>query len=178
MNDVKDEKQHKNERRRRNNRRRKDAPRKSGGQYTERPSERIKLYEGEPVECSFCGKPVTDVASALADRTTDKPVHFDCVLDYLAEHETLSAGQSISYIGQGRFAVISSKVPASVQGTSAAAADLVAAGSAAAGLVAAGAAAAGAPSPRFVIERIIEWEPRDKKYEWRANIADAYSKIK
>lgn len=161
MNDVKDEKQHKNERRRRNNRRRKDAPRKSGGQYTERPSERIKLYEGEPVECSFCGKPVTDVASALADKTTDKPVHFDCVLDYLAEHETLSAGQSISYIGQGRFAVISSKVPASVQGTSAA-----------------GAVASGAPSPRFVIERIIEWEPRDKKYEWRANIADAYSKIK
>ena len=156
MNDVKDEKQHKNERRRRNNRRRKDAPRKSGGQYTERPSERIKLYEGEPVECSFCGKPVTDVASALADKTTDKPVHFDCVLDYLAEHETLSAGQSISYIGQGRFAVISSKVPASVQGTS----------------------AAGVPSPHFVIERIIEWEPRDKKYEWRANIADAYSKIK
>ena len=166
MNDVKDEKQHKNERRRRNNRRRKDAPRKSGGQYTERPSERIKLYEGEPVECSFCGKPVTDVASALADRTTDKPVHFDCVLDYLAEHETLSAGQSISYIGQGRFAVISSKVPASVQGTSAA------------GVAAAGLVAAGAPSPRFVIERIIEWEPRDKKYEWRANIADAYSKIK
>lgn len=156
MNDVKDEKQHKNERRRRNNRRRKDAPRKSGGQYTERPSERIKLYEGEPVECSFCGKPVTDVASALADRTTDKPVHFDCVLDYLAEHETLSAGQSISYIGQGRFAVISSKVPASVQGTSAA------------GVAAAGLVAAGAPSPRFVIERIIEWEPRDKKYEWRA----------
>lgn len=178
MNDVKDEKQHKNERRRRNNRRRKDAPRKSGGQYTERPSERIKLYEGEPVECSFCGKPVTDVASALADRTTDKPVHFDCVLDYLAEHETLSAGQSISYIGQGRFAVISSKVPASVQGTSAAAAGLVAAGSAAAGAAASGAAAAGLPSPRFVIERIIEWEPRDKKYEWRANIADAYSKIK
>ena len=159
MNDVKDEKQHKNERRRRNNRRRKDAPRKSGGQYTERPIERIKLYEGEPVECSFCGKPVTDVASALADKTTDKPVHFDCVLDYLAEHETLSAGQSISYIGQGRFAVISSKVPASVQG-------------------AATAGAAGLPSPRFVIERIIEWEPRDKKYEWRANIADAYSKVK
>ena len=171
MNDVKDEKQHKNERRRRNNRRRKDAPRKSGGQYTERPSERIKLYEGEPVECSFCGKPVTDVASALADRTTDKPVHFDCVLDYLAEHETLSAGQSISYIGQGRFAVISSKVPASVQGAAAS-------GAAAAGLVAGGAVAAGVPSPRFVIERIIEWEPRDKKYEWRANIADAYSKIK
>ena len=164
MNDVKDEKQHKNERRRRNNRRRKDAPRKSGGQYTERPSERIKLYEGEPVECSFCGKPVTDVVSALADKTTDKPVHFVCVLDYLAEHETLSAGQSISYIGQGRFAVISSKVPASVQGTSAA------------GLAAS--VAAGVPSPRFVIERIIEWEPRDKKYEWRANIADAYSKIK
>ena len=161
MNDVKDERQHKNERRRRNNRRRKDAPRKSGGQYIERPIEPIKPYEGEPVDCSFCGKPVTEFASALADKTTDKPVHFDCVLDYLTEHETLSAGQSISYIGQGRFAVISSKAPASVQGTPAA-----------------GSVAAGAPPPRFVIERIIEWEPRDKKYEWRANIADAYSKIK
>ena len=145
MNDIKDEKQYKNERRRRNNRRRKDAPRKSGSQYAERPVERIKLYEGEPVECSFCGKPVTDVASALADKMTDKPVHFDCVLNYLAEHETLNDGQSISYIGQGRFAVISSKVPGAAAET-------------AAGLV-----AAGAPSPRFVIERIIEWEPRDKK---------------
>lgn len=160
MNDIKDEKQYKNERRRRNNRRRKDAPRKSGSQYAERPVERIKLYEGEPVECSFCGKPVTDVASALADKTTDMPVHFDCVLNYLAEHETLNDGQSISYIGQGRFAVISSKVPGAAAET-------------AAGLV-----AAGAPSPRFVIERIIEWEPRDKKYEWRADIADAYSKVK
>lgn len=160
MNDIKDEKQYKNERRRRNTRRRKDAPRKSGSQYAERPVERIKLYEGEPVECSFCGKPVTDVASALADKTTDMPVHFDCVLNYLAEHETLNDGQSISYIGQGRFAVISSKVPGAAAET-------------AAGLV-----AAGAPSPRFVIERIIEWEPRDKKYEWRVNIADAYSKIK
>lgn len=165
MNDIKDEKQYKNERRRRNNRRRKDAPRKSGSQYAERPVERIKLYEGEPVECSFCGKPVTDVASALADKTTDMPVHFDCVLNYLAEHETLNDGQSISYIGQGRFAVISSKVPGAAAET-------------AAGLVAGGAVAAGAPSPRFVIERIIEWEPRDKKYEWRVNIADAYSKIK
>ena len=160
MNDIKDEKQYKNERRRRNNRRRKDAARKSGSQYAERPVERIKLYEGEPVECSFCGKPVTDVASALADKTTDKPVHFDCVLDYLAEHETLNDGQSISYIGQGRFAVISSKVPGAAAET------------------AAGVAAVGLPSPRFVIERIIEWEPRDKKYEWRVNIADAYSKIK
>ena len=165
MNDIKDEKQYKNERRRRNTRRRKDAPRKSGSQYAERPVERIKLYEGEPVECSFCGKPVTDVASALADKTTDMPVHFDCVLNYLAEHETLNDGQSISYIGQGRFAVISSKVPGAAAET-------------AAGLVAAGAVAAGAPSPRFVIERIIEWEPRDKKYEWRVHIADAYSKIK
>lgn len=165
MNDIKDEKQYKNERRRRNNRRRKDAPRKSGSQYAERPVERIKLYEGEPVECSFCGKPVTDVASALADKTTDMPVHFDCVLNYLAEHETLNDGQSISYIGQGRFAVISSKVPGAAAET-------------AAGSVAGGAVAAGVPSPRFVIERIIEWEPRDKKYEWRVNIADAYSKIK
>ena len=171
MNDVKDERQHKNERRRRNNRRRKDAPRKSGGQYVERPIEPIKPYEGEPVDCSFCGKPVTEFASALADKTTDKPVHFDCVLNYLTEHETLSPGRRISYIGQGRFAVISSGAVSA--GTGQAGSSPAAAGAPAAGTV-----ATGAPPPRFVIERIIEWEPRDKKYEWRANIADAYSKVK
>lgn len=30
----------------------------------------------------------------------------------------------------------------------------------------------------FSIKRIIEWEEKEKKYEWRENIADLFSKIK
>lgn len=31
---------------------------------------------------------------------------------------------------------------------------------------------------RFTIVRIIEWEERDKKYEWRSSIANLYSQVK
>ena len=107
---------------------------------------RVKMPSFEPVDCSFCGKPVTDFASALAHKDSGEPVHFDCVLEFLSEHEQLSEGQSIAYIGQGRFAVVRMQNPSN--------------------------------AARFSIEKIIEWENRDKKYEWRSAIADAYTCIK
>ena len=107
---------------------------------------RVQMPSFEPVECTFCGRPVTDFACALAHNESGQPVHFDCVLSYLTEREHLTEGQSISYIGQGRFAVIRMQNPLN-------------------GL-------------RFAIERVIEWESRDKKYEWRSTIAEAYTSIK
>lgn len=106
----------------------------------------VKMPVFEPIECSFCGKPVTDFASALAHKDSGQPVHFDCVLSFLAEHENLSEGQSIAYIGQGRFAVVRMQNPSNTS--------------------------------RFSIEKIIEWESRDKKYEWRTTIADVYTCVK
>lgn len=106
----------------------------------------VKMPVFDPVACSFCGKPVTDFASALAHKDTGEPVHFDCVLASLTERESLTEGQSVAYIGQGRFAVIRMKNPSD--------------------------------SSRFSIEKVIEWENRDKKYEWRSAIADVYTSIK
>ncbi|MGI5173580.1 hypothetical protein H0R92_08275 [Treponema sp. OMZ 840] len=150
MNNVKEEKQHKNEKRRRNNKRRKDTAKKdnsvSASSARIPEAEYLPPYAPEPVQCSLCNKPVKDFMSALADKTTGEPVHFDCVLNYLNEHENLEKNRSISYIGQGRFAVISFKTPSDLS--------------------------------HFTIERIIEWEPRDKKYSWRSDIADLYSSIK
>ncbi|WP_428770942.1 hypothetical protein V1L52_03610 [Treponema sp. HNW] len=140
-------KQGKNGKRRWNHSRKENAHADSSHVSQRRGFEpRVKMPSFEPVECSFCGKPVTDFASALAHTDSGEPVHFDCVLAFLSEREQLSEGQSIAYIGQGRFAVVRMQNPSN--------------------------------AARFSIERIIEWESRDKKYEWRSVIADVYTCIK
>ena len=50
--------------------------------------------------------PITDVSSAMADKVTGNPVHFDCVLAQLKENEPVGENEKIAYIGQGRFAVL------------------------------------------------------------------------
>lgn len=57
-------------------------------------------------ECPYCGKPVNDLSSALTDPTSLSPVHFDCVLRKLSDRETLQEGESLTYIGGGRFGII------------------------------------------------------------------------
>ena len=149
MGNDRQEKSRKNEKKRWNNKRRKNGVKNTPDGFYEAQNPqgyeaggRMKLYTGVHKECSLCNKPVTDLACALADKNTGEPVHFDCVLKYLSEHETLSEGQSIAYIGQGRFGVIV-KTPLR--------------------------------TPSFSIERIIEWESREQKIQWRSNIAELYS---
>mgnify|MGYP001768549153 CR=1 FL=1 len=56
--------------------------------------------------CPRCGEPIQDVTSALSDKATGEPMHFDCVLSFLQGAETLGTNEKIVYIGQGRFAVM------------------------------------------------------------------------
>lgn len=56
--------------------------------------------------CARCGEPIQDLATALADKSTGTPVHFDCVLKFLQEAESINENESLLYIGQGRFAVV------------------------------------------------------------------------
>lgn len=58
------------------------------------------------VLCACCGNPITELSTALADRKTGEPVHFDCVLETLEKSERLRDGEKLTYIGQGRFAVV------------------------------------------------------------------------
>lgn len=77
----------------------------------EEKQEAIKALKMKTVECPMCHKPVTDLAGALADRETGVPVHFDCVLEKIRQSEHLLPDQKISYIGQGRFGVITYENP-------------------------------------------------------------------
>ena len=108
--------------------------------------EAIRTFKMNTPECPMCGKPIVELGSALADKETGVPVHFDCVLDQLQKTENLAPDQKIVYIGQGRFGIVVFPQPHD--------------------------------SRNFSIQKIIEWEPRDKKFEWRTEIAGLYSQVK
>ena len=63
-------------------------------------------------DCPWCGKPIKDITNAITDKETNKPVHFDCVLNRISNMEILDKNDSICYIGGGRFAVIHNNNPA------------------------------------------------------------------
>ncbi len=68
--------------------------------------EAIRMYKENVKTCVHCSKPINDLTSAFRDKNSDGAVHFDCVLTRLQEIEKLEANQKISYIGQGKFAVV------------------------------------------------------------------------
>jgi hypothetical protein len=56
--------------------------------------------------CPYCGKPIYDITSALSDKDSDSPVHFDCVIARIAEGEHLEKDEKIIYLGGGRFGIV------------------------------------------------------------------------
>lgn len=62
-----------------------------------------------PMECGFCQKPIYDLSTALADRESGGPVHFDCALQRVTDRESLASGERLVYIGSGAFAVVEYK---------------------------------------------------------------------
>jgi hypothetical protein len=100
-------------------------------------------------DCPWCGKPIRDFASAIADKDTGVPIHFDCVAAKIAQEEILEKGDTVTYIGGGRFGIVhfsSSGIPGR-----------------------------GGDGKVFKIKKIIEWENKDNRAEWRSTINDHYS---
>lgn len=106
----------------------------------------IAQMKAREVICPMCNQPITEMASAMTDKSSGKPAHFDCVLSKVKESEPTSENEKISYIGQGRFAVLYYENPRDQR--------------------------------TFSIKKIIEWEDREKKIEWRDEMSELYSKIK
>ncbi len=75
----------------------------------------IREFKARQVICPICGNPIEDLPSAISDKASKSPAHFDCVLKKLSQQETLAANQNIAYIGQGRFAVIERENPSDVK---------------------------------------------------------------
>lgn len=62
-----------------------------------------------PTECPVCGKLVRDVATAIANKVTKEPTHFECVVQEIALEEELKENQRICYLGQGNFGIVTVK---------------------------------------------------------------------
>ena len=106
----------------------------------------INEIKSREIICPKCNMPITDVSSAMTDKVTGKPVHFDCVLAQLKQNERVGENEKIAYIGQGRFAVLYYENPRDQK--------------------------------KFVIKKIIEWEDRDQKSEWRDELSGLYSQVR
>jgi hypothetical protein len=101
------------------------------------------------LDCPWCGKPIRDLSSAIADRDTGVPVHFDCVAAKISQEESLERGDTVTYIGGGRFGIVHFS------------------GSENRGR--------GGDGKTFKIKKIIEWENKDSRAEWRSTVSDHYS---
>lgn len=63
-------------------------------------------FKAKEVICPKCNQVITDLPSALADKATGNPVHFECVMQELQSTEAVGHNEKIAYIGQGRFGIL------------------------------------------------------------------------
>jgi hypothetical protein len=122
------------------------ADQKNRPGFHDRPHWTPPRHPADPLpipDCPYCGKPIRDISQAIADRESGAPVHFDCVVARITEAETLEGGDSVTYIGGGRFGIVHFSDPGDPQ--------------------------------RFRVKKILEWESRESRPEWRGNVSDHYS---
>ena len=105
----------------------------------------IKEIKERQIICPKCGEEITDIASAMSDKASGKPLHFECAMEDVSSGEKLGPNEKIAYIGQGRFAILYYENIRDQR--------------------------------HFQIKKIIEWEERDKTFEWRDELSGLYSKI-
>ena len=98
--------------------------------------------------CSFCGKEIEDWWSAVTSKEGSGLVHFECALSAVSESEKIEADEKVSYIGNGRFAVIKLSDSKSPKG-----------------------------AKRFSIRKVVNWEAEGQHPQWRQDIAALYGTI-
>jgi len=85
-----------------------EAPRQQE-RSPDRPRWTAPKLSSEPIPtppCPICGKPIRDLAMAIADKNSGEPVHFDCIIERIAAAEDLESGDTVTYIGGGRFGIV------------------------------------------------------------------------
>ena len=84
-------------------------PEKTRGEQYDRPKwtpPRPPAFSMPAASCPWCNKPIKEMTTAICEPDTGKPVHFDCVINRIVEREVLETGDTVSYIGGGRFGIV------------------------------------------------------------------------
>jgi len=82
---------------------------KKKGVLVDRPKWTPPQLPSEPLpaaSCAWCQKPIKDISTAISEPGTGNPVHFDCVINRIIEREHLETGDTVAYIGGGRFGIV------------------------------------------------------------------------
>ena len=67
----------------------------------------ISEIRAREIKCGICGEVISDISSAISDKKSGNPVHFNCVLKQIEGQEQLGENEKVAYIGHGRFGVLS-----------------------------------------------------------------------
>jgi hypothetical protein len=81
---------------------------KSNKNNNARPKWKYPKARTEPMPilvCPYCKELIKDLTSAISNKEGEA-AHFECVQKYIASRETIEKGDSISYIGGGRFGIV------------------------------------------------------------------------
>jgi hypothetical protein len=98
------------------------------------------------------------MSTAIADKDSGEPVHFECVAARIAEGETLEKGDVVTYLGGGRFGVV--HFPGIIR-------------DALRGRKSGGEY----ETKNFHIKKIVEWENKENRSPWRKNIEEHFSVV-
>jgi len=85
---------------RRNNRRGPRRPSKQGHE------ERIMNEPEWETPCPICGNKILEISSAITDKTSGDPAHFECIMKKIAEEEEIGPDERVCYLGNGSFGII------------------------------------------------------------------------
>jgi hypothetical protein len=77
-----------------------------------RPENREQDDRQLPV-CPLCKKPVREISSAIAFKTTNEPAHIECIINEIKKTEPLEQNERICYLGKGSFGIIVTRNPSS-----------------------------------------------------------------
>ncbi|MCR5401599.1 MAG: hypothetical protein K6E78_08400 [Treponema sp.] len=105
----------------------------------------IQEFKARENICPICNQQISDMSSAIAEKSSKKPVHFECVMAKLSESEKVGQNEKIAYIGQGRFGILYFENPRDQR--------------------------------HFEIKKIIDWEEKDTKPDWREEMSGLYSQV-
>lgn len=76
--------------------------------FNGRPKWKAAKLRSDPIPtplCAFCKEPIKDLAAAITNKDGEA-VHFDCAQKRIALAESLGKGDTVTYIGGGRFGIV------------------------------------------------------------------------
>jgi hypothetical protein len=80
--------------------------RKYNSRNDNRPQKQTRAPLKDYGICPYCNKMITDIHTAIADKLTEEPVHFECIIERIVEQEEVSKDEKVTYLGGGSFGIV------------------------------------------------------------------------